>query len=95
MQPYKLFLYFATVGILGFRRGIQNYTYEIDKNNMKYDRKRQFFYSECFMEGLCGSVIYAFPPTFLFSLPKEVYRLEVNLRNLEEEKKTDYYNSLV
>lgn len=38
--------------------------------------------------------MYANPLLFPITASKEIYRLEVNLRNLENEKKTDYYNNL-
>jgi len=39
--------------------------------------------------------LYANPGLLPFSVYKEMYRLEVNIRNLEDEKTTSYYNNLV
>ena len=39
-----------------------------------------------------GSFLYINPITFIFILDKELYRLEVDLRGLENEKTTAKYN---
>lgn len=46
------------------------------------------------MEGLIGSILYMAPFTIIFMIPKEIYRLEVDLRNLQNEKDNDWYNRL-
>lgn len=88
----KAIAYFGIMGSLGFKRGVDSYYYE---TYIKYAKlKEPFFYSKSFLYGTIGSVMYMSPILF-FLVPKEIYRLEVNLRNLEEEKKKDYYNMLI
>jgi len=88
--------YFGASSLLGFKRGIQNYNYEHNKLVKKYpNQKDSYLYTRAVLDGAFGAVFYVFPVTNLFMLPKEIYRLEVNLRNLEDEKKSNYYNSLM
>jgi hypothetical protein len=39
-----------------------------------------------------GACAYGFPPSAVWTLPNELYRLEVNLRGLHSEKDTYRYN---
>lgn len=81
--------YVGGTTVLGFRRGYDSYKYDTEK------RKKTFLYSDACYEGLFGIFGYVNPITFVFSaLPKEIYRIEVNLRDLKEEKNTDYYHKL-
>jgi len=83
-------------GVLGFKRGLQSYDYKYEKN--KYYRSipndEPKLYSSKIMKGCCGVMFYLNPCLLIISIPKEIYRLEVNLRSLEKEKSTDYYNEL-
>ena len=45
--------------------------------------------------GVYGLIMYMNPPFFPFTIYKELYRLEVNIRNLEDEKKTEYYHKII
>jgi len=72
-------------GGLGFIRGINSY---------KYEKKENYLYVNSVCYGIYGIGLYINPFLLPFSLHKEIYRLEVNLRNLENEKKTKYYNNL-
>jgi hypothetical protein len=72
-------------GGLGFIRGINSY---------KYEKKENYLYVNSVCYGIYGIGLYISPFLLPFSLHKEIYRLEVNLRNLENEKKTKYYNNL-
>jgi hypothetical protein len=76
---------------LGFIRGINYYKY---KNN-KYEKEEDYLYSSSVCYGFYGISLYANPFFLPLSVYKEIYRLEVNLRNLENEKKTRYYNDLL
>lgn len=88
---------FTGWSILGFRRGMQQYTYRYNKNNNDsfYGTKETFLYSTKILHGLLGTFLYI-NPLFLFPITlKELYRLEVNIRNLEKEKNTEYYHELI
>ena len=71
---------------VGFVRGVKQY---------KYEKKDLYLYSNFISMGFYGTLFYANPAFFPFTLYKEMYRLEVNLRNLENEKKSDYYNTVI
>ena len=84
---------------LGFYRGIIHYDYMYPKK--KDTNKEPYLYSKelsyqtnRIMGGLYGIFIYINPFIILYTLPKELYRLEVDIRGLENEKKTDDYNRL-
>jgi hypothetical protein len=84
---------------LGFYRGTKHYEYDYKnqciqyEKNKKYSEKPQYFYSSCIGIGLFGSFIYVNPFLFPLIITKEFYRLEVNIRGLDEEKdKKDYYH---
>ncbi len=76
--------------VLGFTRGLQSYDYYHKSNP-----KEPYLYISKGQQGLLGIFLYINPLLVPFHLYKEMYRLEVNLRGLEEEKKTDYYNSIL
>jgi hypothetical protein len=88
---------------LGFYRGTKSYgrdykkkciEYEERKNNKYYTvltQKPQYLYSSCVWFGLFGFLLYVNPVTALVVIPKELYRLEVNMRGLHEEKEKDEY----
>jgi hypothetical protein len=84
------------MALLGFKRGINSYDYKYNKNNINKSltSKEPYFYSHKICSGLYGIIIYTNPVLFFVVVPKEIYILEVNLRGLEDEKKTDYYNLL-
>lgn len=96
-QKFLLGGYTTFTSLLGFKRGCNSYEYSLNKyNNETYRKdKRTFFYSYCILEGLAGSLFYTVPITSFFMMPKEIYRLEVNIRDLEEDKKSEYYNALL
>ena len=63
--------------------------------NQTINRKPEKFYISQLGHGCFGTVIYIIPFMCIFPVIKELYRLEINLRGLEEEKKKrDYYNLL-
>lgn len=77
---------------LGFIRGMNSYDYR-KKNIYKYEKK--YIYTDSISNGLLGTILYANPPLFPYFIYKELYRLEINIRNLEDEKKSTYYNYLL
>ena len=73
---------------LGFIRGTNSYNYN------RYEKKEEYLYLSSFGSGFIGVVLYANPLFLPWTIYKEVYRFEVNFRNLENEKKSYYYNNL-
>ena len=78
--------------LLGFNRGLNSYDYNYDK--FKSIKKESYLYISKGQHGFIGVFIYINPFLLPINIYKEIYRLEVNIRGLEEEKKTDYYNNL-
>ena len=76
--------------MLGFTRGLHSYDYTYNKSI----HKQPYLYIHKGQQGLLGIFVYMNPFLFPFLLYKEIYRLEVNLRGLEEEKKSDDYNQM-
>jgi hypothetical protein len=74
---------------LGFYRGVKEYRWTTTKYNQEY------LYSSAFGYGLAGTVIYLCPLLTVNNIAKELYRAEANLRNMDNLKKTDYYNNLI
>ena len=81
--------------LLGLKRGLNSYDYNYLRNKMYRNSLIEPFYIDKAGWGFAGIIIYLNPATFLIVLYKEIYRLEVNLRGLEDEKKTDYYNKVL
>ena len=77
---------------LGFYRGIKNYDKTLMEKHVEINRNVSPIYLHKFLSGLLGVFFYVNPFFLVYILPKEIYRLEVNLRNLEDEKKSEYYN---
>ena len=84
----KLLILGASWSLLGFTRGVNDYDYK--KNNYG-----TYLFSEKFSYGILGTYFYLIPPFSLIVLSKEIYRLEVNIRGLENEKNSDRYNKLL
>ena len=89
---YKIALvsYTAWCGI-GFIRGVNSYKY----NLIKYNKNESFIYSNSIIGGIFGIIMYANPILFPLALHKEFYRLEINLRGLEEKKDTPEYHTFI
>ena len=76
---------------LGFIRGINYYKYT--HNN--YHKNESYVYSNSIIDGIHGIFIYGNPIFLPITIHKELYRLEITIRNLENEKKSKYYNDLI
>jgi hypothetical protein len=76
--------------LLGFKRGLNSYDYNYDK--FKSIKKDPYLYISKGQQGLIGIFLYINPLFLPINIYKEIYRLEVNIRGLEEEKKSEYYN---
>jgi hypothetical protein len=81
---------------LGFKRGINSYDYNYSNNRLyRHSEKMKYpLYLDKLIWGIGGMLWYLNPVGVFFGLYKEVYRLEVNLRNIEDEKLTAYYNEV-
>jgi hypothetical protein len=75
---------------LGFIRGVNYYKYR----HNKYDKEKPYIYLNSCFDGFFGIIMYANPILLPITLHKELYRLEINIRNLENEKNSKYYNDL-
>ena len=76
---------------LGFYRGTKAYNYSYNKR----DKDDSYMYIYSIGHGCRGSFYYFLPIFLPIMIHKEFYRLEVNLRNIEKEKKSGYYNELL
>ena len=56
--------------------------------------KPNYFYITSILYGIYGSSAYIFPLTSPVCFMKEIYRIEINLRNINDEKKTKFYNTV-
>lgn len=90
-----------TWGAVGFYRGMKCYDYNYKKQLNYYENKKnyivekpQYFYSNKLFLGLYGLILYVNPFTIILVIPKELYRIEVNIRSLNEEKEKDKYYQL-
>ena len=81
---------------LGFYRGANYYKYDLDNSNLdKYKIKKNYLYSDSILYGFYGVLMYINPAFLPIIIYKEFYRLEVNVRNLQDEKKSKYYNNIL
>jgi hypothetical protein len=78
---------------LGFVRGVKHYNYK-HKNN-KYESSQTYLYLKSLGYGCYGFALYCNPILLPFTICKELYRLEVNIRNLENEKNSEFYNDIL
>jgi hypothetical protein len=79
---------------IGFIRGMNYYNYKYNKYN-KFEKKEDYLYLNLLGTGFYGLITYANPFFLPFTIYKEIYRLEVNVRNLENEKKSNCYNDII
>jgi hypothetical protein len=91
------FITFCVWPVLGFKRGLNSYDYNFSNNKLykHHEKAKHPFYLDKLAWGITGTVMYLMPPFCLIVAYKEMYRLEVNVRGLENEKKTDYYNEVL
>ena len=87
---YPLVISFTSWCGLGFIRGVNSYDYD----RIKY-KQGQYMYISAITSGMFGIIIYSNPILLPITVHKELYRLEVNIRRLENDKKGDYYNHLL
>lgn len=83
-------------------KAIEKYNIEKTKYSYAYEpilpilpsNKPAKYYITNILFGLYGSCLYIYPLSGLLYFFKEIYRLEVYLRNLPDEEKKRYYNTL-
>ena len=91
-----VFITFCAWPVLGFNRGMKSYDYHYSHNKLYHNSENKtYLYTDAFMWGFGSTLVYLNPFTAFITLGKEIYRLEVNLRGLEDEKKTEYYNKVL
>jgi hypothetical protein len=91
-------------GALGFYRGSKYhsmlYQKELDKHNKLLERgivtrkRPEQYYVGKFAYGLFTSFMYFVPGVNLFYIAKEIWRLEIFLRGLDEDTESEQYNHL-
>jgi hypothetical protein len=89
-----MFITMCSWPTLGFYRGLKSYDYNYS-NDRIYKSSARPLYIDKTVWGICGIMCYLHPVGGVIGLYKEVYRLEVNLRGIEDEKKTAYYNEVL
>jgi hypothetical protein len=90
---------FPPWALLGVYRGVNKYNSDYKKDIDRYEKmqtykKPRYFYTENVANGIIGVILYCNPILFPIIIGKEIYRLEVNIRGLNEEKEKDDYNNL-
>ena len=83
----KIIIGISTWSGLGFIRGVQSYAYK--------NEKEKLIYSNAIIYGIFGFLIYLNPILLPITIHKEIYRLEINIRNIENEKKNRYYKDIL
>jgi hypothetical protein len=99
MLPCKIYAINTGIGLwtaLGFFRGTKSYDYEHKKREMRSSyNPHTYLYSYRFARGCIGAVVYICPMFLPWTVYKEIYRAEVVLRGLENEKDTYYFNDVI
>ena len=67
----------------------------MDLYEPKQPLKPNYFYLTSFSHGIFGSCLYVFPMSMPVCFVKELYRIEINLRGVDDEKNTAFYNKLI
>jgi hypothetical protein len=91
----KLKVAAASWSMLGFYRGMQSYDYKYRKFSNQTQTQTPYFYSSRIGYGILGVVLYINPALIFLAGAKEIYRLEVNIRGMEDEKKSPEYNDII
>lgn len=100
----KQYSYNCDVEIKKYAEKIRKYAEEIkkydEKNKKNADKpefgmttKPKFMTTSCIFRGFMGTALYLFPCTMPFVAYKEIYRLEMNIRGIDEDiNSTNYYD---
>ena len=85
--------------VLGFKRGMNSYDYNFSKDKLSRQKYSEPHESPLYLDkvgwGFLGVSFYILPVFCFIAVYKEIYRLEVNIRHLEDEKKSRFYNELL
>jgi hypothetical protein len=76
-------------GGLGFYRGCMDYGHSSAKYEFPHLYTQQCLY------GISGTICYLNPVLLFIFIPKEMYRFEVVVRGMEQEKLSDKYNRII
>jgi hypothetical protein len=87
-MKYKSYVAMSVWTLIGFKRGINEYDYN-------YKNHKNYLYSAKFWYGCYGMLTYMNPMLLFITIPREIYRLEVNIRNLEDHKNGKKYNTVI
>lgn len=88
-----------------YNKDMERYNNELKEYNKKLEKylyvlppsvpkKPNKFYLTSMANGLYGLLFYSAPIPGIFYFFKEIYRAEVYLRNMDDEKKNKYFNTL-
>lgn len=87
IKPSK---YLLAWSLLGFYRGFKQYSF---LHNRTKSSLNPFYFIDAFLNGCLFSFVYFMPLSLPFTLTKEIRRLEINIRNMENQfEKDNYYN---
>jgi hypothetical protein len=95
LKKSMLCIGYSAWSILGFNRGVNYYNYMNKRYDNNNNNNNNGLYIHKFISGSIGVILYACPIFLPITLYKELYRLEIDLRKLENEKKTHSYYSLI
>lgn len=87
-MKYKSYIGMTAWSLLGFKRGMNEYDYN-------YKNHKDYLYSAKFWYGCYGILTYINPMLLFITIPKEIYRLEVNICKLEHHKQSKIYNTVI
>jgi hypothetical protein len=90
IPPNVPYLFIKVWATLGFYRGMNVGIHKFITNGTDTG-----LYINTLSYGVFGFVVYANPLLLPLTIYKELYRLEVNLRNLKHEKDSKFYNSIL
>lgn len=86
---------YSSFALLGVYRGIRSYNYDFKTYPQVGRNEKPYLYTGAAFRGGVYGILYICPILNLFIFSKEIYRLEVNLRNMKEEMENPEYYELL
>jgi hypothetical protein len=87
---------YSSFALLGVYRGIRSYNYDFEiYRQMHMQNNKTYLYTGAAIRGAMYGILYTCPILNLFIISKEIYRLEVNLRGMQEEMENREYYELL